>query len=358
VAVQRDVPIEISRIGTVEAFSSVGVKSLVAGEIIRVHFTEGQDVNQGDLLFEIDSRPYEQTLRQAEAALAKDVAQQQQAEASLARNTGQQKHAETVANRYEQLRSEGVFSKAQTEDMQSASQALKEAMRGDLAAIESAKASASSDKAWIDKAKLDLSYCAIRAPISGRTGSMLVKQGNLVKSNDIPVVTINQVTPIRVNFTVPQQDLPPIRAALSKRSPTVSVKIPNDPGGPEQGTLTFIDNAVDATTGTIQLKATLPNTNRRLWPGLFVEAKLTVGIDAGAIVIPAEAVQNGQAGRFVFVVKADQTVEVRPVEVKRMLGGEAIVSGSVHAGETVVTDGQLRVRPGSKVRVMNPSAVK
>lgn len=357
-AAARDVPVEITRIGTVEAFSSVGVKSLVAGEIVKVHFTEGQDVNQGDLLFEIDSRQYEQALRQAEAALARDIAQQQQAEASLARNTGQQAHAETVAKRYEQLRSEGVFSKAQSEDTAALSKGLKEAMRGDMAAIETAKANAASDRALIEKAKLDLSYCVIRAPITGRTGNMAVKQGNLVKANDIAVVTINQVTPIRVSFTVPQQELPQIRTAMNQRAPSVLVSLPNDPSPAEQGTLTFIDNSVDAGTGTIQLKATLPNTNRHLWPGLFVDVKMTVSIEKDAIVVPAEAVQNGQNGKFVFVVKSDQTVEPRTVEVKRVVGGEAVLSKGVAGGETVVTDGQLRIRPGSKVRVMNAAAAQ
>lgn len=325
----KTVPVSLQAIGTGEALSTVAVKSMVSGEITRVNFVEGQDVKKGQLLFSIDSRSYEAALKQAEANLARDLAQEA--------------NAKEQAGRYQNLFKQGIVSQQTADQFQTTSDALEAAIRADKAAIENVK--------------VQLSYCSLYSPTDGRTGSLLIHQGNVVKANDTPsMVVINQINPIYVNFSVPEQNLPEIKQRIKAGRLKVAVTIPHDPGGPELGELTFVDNTVDATTGTIKLKATFPNQQRRLWPGQFVNVILTLSSMPNAVVVPSQAVQVSQNGPFVFVVKSDRTVESRPVVVDRALEGETVISRGLQPGETVVTDGQLRLVPGSKVQIKNEGA--
>lgn len=353
VATREPVPVEIRAVGTVEAFATVQVKSQVAGELLSVRFVEGGNVNKGDPLLEIDPRPYQAALRQAEAAVARDEAQGRQAEANLGRDRAQSKNADADAARYAQLVKEGVASQAQYDQLRTTADALRESIRADQAAIESARASLESDRAAADRAKLDLSYCEIRSPVSGRAGNLLVQAGNLVKANgDNPLVVINQITPIFVIFGVPAQHLAPIRRSSSLRKLPVRASLQNDPGKIARGVLAVIDNAVDTNTGMIRLKATFHNKERFLWPGQFVDAVLTLDTESSATVVPAEAVEAGQRGQFVYIVKSDQTVELRNVTVGPTVGGKVVVEKGLLPGETVVTDGQLRLFPGARIQAV------
>jgi len=352
-AASKDVPIELRPIGNVESFASIPVKAQVNGELVAIHFKEGQDVQKGELLFEIDRRPYEQALRQAEANFNRDIAQEKQAQATLARDVAQAKNAESQAARYNKLAAEGVVSKEQNEQMRTSFQSMDESTRADQAALESSRAAAAADKAMVETAKLNLEYCRIIAPIDGRTGSLQVKTGTLIKAQaDTPMVTINQIFPAYVTFSVPEDQLAAIRKAMAQGPLTVDAYVPNDTGEPARGQLSFIDNTVDSTTGAIKLKATFPNRERKLWPGQFVNVVLTVGKEMNATVVPSEAIQTGQQGQFAFVVKPDQTVEMRVVTVGRTVNRETIVTKGIAAGETVVTDGQLRLAPGFKVEIV------
>ncbi len=352
-AASKSVPIELRPIGNVESVASIPVKAQVNGELVAIHFKEGQDVQKGELLFEIDRRPYEQALRQAEANFNRDLAQEKQAQATLARDVAQAKNAESQAARYNKLAAEGVVSKEQNEQMHTSFQAMDESTRADQAALESARAAAAADKAMVETAKLNLEYCRITAPIDGRTGSLQVKTGTLIKAQaDTAMVTINQIFPAYVTFSVPEDQLAAIRKAMAQGPLTVDAYVPNDTGEPARGQLSFIDNNVDSTTGAIKLKATFPNRERKLWPGQFVNVVLTVGKEANATVVPSEAIQTGQQGQFAFVVKPDQSVEMRVVTVGRAVNRETIVTKAIAAGETVVTDGQLRLAPGFKVEIV------
>jgi membrane fusion protein, multidrug efflux system len=352
-AASKDVPIELRPIGNVESFASIPVKAQVNGELVAIHFKEGQDVQKGELLFEIDRRPYEQALRQAEANFNRDIAQEKQAQATLARDVAQAKNAESQAARYNKLAAEGVVSKEQNEQMRTSFQSMDESTRADQAALESSRAAAAADKAMVETAKLNLEYCRIIAPIDGRTGSLQVKTGTLIKAQaDTPMVTINQIFPAYVTFSVPEDQLAAIRKAMAQGPLTVDAYVPNDTGEPARGQLSFIDNTVNSTTGAIKLKATFPNRERKLWPGQFVNVVLTVGKEMNATVVPSEAIQTGQQGQFAFVVKPDQTVEMRVVTVGRTVNRETIVTKGIAAGETVVTDGQLRLAPGFKVEIV------
>jgi multidrug efflux system membrane fusion protein len=352
--VQKAMPVEIRTIGTVQAYSIVSIKTLVNGEIVKVDFAEGQDVKRGDMLFEIDPRPYQQALRGAEAALAKDQAQIKQFEANIAKSLAQAQNAKVQADRYARLVQQGVASKEQNDTFQSSADAMLAANKADEAALESARAALASDRAAIEKAKLDLEYCAIRAPISGRTGNLLVHEGNVVKANDIALVVINQVQPVFVALSVPGQYLPDVKKYMT--SGRLKVRATAKEGGQaEVGDLDFVDNAIDVNTGTIQLKGKYSNENRTLWPGQFVDTVLTLTTQSDAIVIPAQAVQTSQQGQFVYVVKPDQTVESRSIVVGRTVTGETVVQKGLQPGERVVTDGQLRLVPGSKIREVKRS---
>jgi len=348
---QQTVPIEIRVIGTVEPSSTVQVKSQISGELLSVHFVEGGDIKKGDLLFTIDPRPYQEALKQAEAALQKDQAQLRQAEANLGRDTAQEKNAQADATRYTELAKQGVISRSQSEQYRTSADALQQSLHADQAAIESARASVASDRSAVDRAKLDLNYCEIRAPFSGRAGNLLVHAGNLVIANGPnPLVVINQIAPIFVTFGVPEEQLPAIRDRSKNNKLPVDVSLQNDADKTTRGLLTVIDNTVDPNTGTIKLKATFTNEDRILWPGTFVNVALVLDSRDNAVVVPAEAIQAGQDGQFVYVVKKDQTVESRKVTVGAAVGRKVVVQSGIAQGETVVTDGQLRLFPGARIQ--------
>jgi multidrug efflux system membrane fusion protein len=352
----RDIPIQIRQIGSVEPVAVIAVKAQISGELNQVLFKEGQEIKKGDQLFEIDPRPYQQALDQAQAALQKDIALVAQAEANLARDKAQAANARQQAKRYAGLEADGVISKDQNDTYQTTSQVSEEAVRADQAAINSAQASVVSDRSAIETAKLNLSYCYIRSPIDGRAGSLLLQAGNLVKANDTTaLVNINQVQPVYVTFSAPEQLLPEIRRYNAEHTLTVSGTGVAD--GPNRavtatGQLTFIDNTVDSTTGTIKLKATFPNDDHALWPGQFITVVMTLRTLDHATVVPSEAIQSGQKGQFAFVVKSDHTVETRLVTVGQTIDNQIVVESGIVPGETVVTDGQLRLFPGASIRVV------
>jgi multidrug efflux system membrane fusion protein len=354
VATEESVPNEIHAVGTVEASSVIQVKSQIAGELIKVAFTEGADVHEGDLLFQIDPRPYQEALRQAEAALARDTAQMHQAEANLAKDAAQSKSLEADAVRYAQLAKEGITSRAQNEQTQAAAETNRGALKADQAAIDSARASIDSDRSSVDTAKLNLSYCDIHSPITGRAGNLLVHQGNLIGANGSALVVIHQLQPIWVSFGVPEDQLPAIRRNSAGRKLEVQASLKEDSKQALRGVLSVIDNTVDTTTGTIRLKATFDNTQRVLWPGTFVNVSLTLDTQGRAVVVPSEAVQPGQKGQMVWVAKEGGAVEPRTVSVGATTAGgnKVIIEKGVAAGETVVTDGQLRLYPGARIQAV------
>ena len=320
---QKTVPVELRVVGNVQASSTVTIKSKVGGELTRVHFTEGHDVRKGDLLFTIDPRPYEAALKQAEANLQKDLAQT--------------KHAQEDARRYEFLIQKGVVARQQYDKFRTEAEALEAAVLADRAAVENAK--------------IQLGYCSIHSPIDGRTGSLMVKQGNIIKADDVNLIVIHQIVPIDVAFSVPEQNLQEIKKYMALGKLQVDALVPSNNERPEQGTVTFVDNAVDTSTGTIRLKGTFANRERKLWPGQFVNVVLTLTREPNAIVVPSQAIQTGQQGQYVFVVNEDLTVEPRPVVVGRFVSNETVVQKGLLAGEKVVTDGQLRLYPGARVEI-------
>ena len=346
------VPLQVSAIGRTEAYSTVSVTSQVEGLITRVNFTEGQYVKKGDLLFNIDGRPAQAGLAGTVANQSKAVSDQRQAEATLAKDQAQAKTAAVSAQRYEYLYKQGVVSKDQYDQVRTNAEALAAVAKADQAAVASARDSVKAAQAAVQASQVQVSYTEIRAPIDGRTGSLMIHQGNVAKANDTnPLVVINQVNPIYVTFSVPESQLPDIKRYMAAGPVQVAATIPNDSGPPEQGALTFVDNAVDPATGTVKLKGTFENNQQRLWPGQFVNVSVTLATQPNAIVVPMTAVQTGQQGRYVFVVKDDQTVEMRSVQVQRTAGEKNIIASGLSPGETVVTDGQLRLRPGSKIKI-------
>lgn len=318
---RKDVPVQVRAIGNVEAYNTVSIKAQVNGIVSIVHFREGQDVRKGELLFTIDPRPFQAALKQAEAQLAKDQSQVKLYQEQLRRYGALLKDGIVTQDQYDQIR----------------------------ANADSAGASIAADRAAIDSAKIQLAYCYIRSPISGRTGNLAVNVGNMVKANDLPVlVTINQVSPIYATFSVPESDMVELRNHLGK-GVTVEAFVTGDGGKPESGSITFLDNAVDTTTGSIKLKGTFGNSGRKLWPGQFVNVVITMTTLPNAVVVPTRAIQTGQQGQYVFVVKPDQSVEQRPVTVGVAINGDTVIKSGVNAAETVVTDGHIRLIPGVRV---------
>ena len=323
----KAVPINLSAIGNVEAFSTVSIKAQVSGELLEVHFKEGETVHKGQLLLTIDPRPYQAALAQAQAALARDKA--------VAINSRAQ------AQRYQKLLEAGISPSQEAESY--------------ISAANAADAVVAADEAAIQTAQLNLEFCQIYSPVDGQTGYLMLKPGNLVKVADVPIVVINQVNPIFVNFTVPTQFLPDIRKFMGRGTIPVEATLPNDSGPPEHGTLTFIDNNVDLTTGTIHLRGTFDNAHNRLWPGLYVDVLLTLSKEANAIVVPSHAVVPSQKGPLVYVVKSDNTVEARPVVSNRTVEGVAVIDKGLQLGETIVVDGQSGLAPGMRVEIKNPA---
>jgi membrane fusion protein, multidrug efflux system len=358
VAAEQSVPTEVQAVGTVESSAVIQVKSQISGELVKVAFTEGADVKEGDLLFEIDSRPYQEALRQAEAALNRDTANLHQAEANREKDVAQSHSLEADASRNAQLAKEGIVSHTQDEQSRAASESNHAAINADQAAIESYRASVESDRSAIDRAKLDLTYCQIRSRVTGRAGNLLVHEGNIVSANTTNLVVINKMDPIWISFGVPEEHLAAIQRSSAGRKLAVQA-IPKDTQNPKpvRGELSVIDNTVDSTTGTIRLKATFENAKRQLWPGQFVNVSLTLDTQARAIVVPSEAVQPGQKGQMVYVVKPDQTVEPRNVRAGAIHGSEVVIQEGLAAGETVVVDGQLRLFPGAHIQPVAASKV-
>jgi multidrug efflux system membrane fusion protein len=350
---QRDVPINVDVIGNVEAYSTISVKAQVGGELTKVSFHEGDSVKKGDLLFTIDGRPLEAQLSQAQANLARDTAALSQAQANLARDVANEKYAQDQATRYRGLFDQGVVSREQTDQMRSSADALAQTVLADKAAIESARAQIVADKAAIENVQVQLSYTTIQSPINGRTGSIAVKQGNVVAANTTDLMTITEVQPIYVTFSVPEAQLGDIKRYMGQGKLPVHAAPQADTGIQESGVLTFIDNSVDATTGTIKLKGTFPNEDNKLWPGEFVRVTLGLTTRPHATVVPNQAVQTGQDGQFVYVVKQDRTVEMRPVVTGTRVDQELVIDRGLEPGETVVTEGQLRLTPGSHVQVQD-----
>lgn len=348
---QRDVPVDLEVIGNVEAYSTVTVKAQVGGELVKVFFNEGDYVRKGDQLFEIDRRPLEAALSQAQANQARDQALLAQAEANLARDIAQQEYVQAQAERYAELFKNGISSRDQTEQLRANANAISQAVKADRAAIESARAQMAAGKAVLENTTVQLSYTSIRSPIEGRTGNLIVKQGNIVVSNSMDLMTINQVQPIYVTFAVPEARLSAIKQYLARGKVPVFAQPQDAEAAKEAGLLTFVDNAVDLTTGTIKLKATFPNPERRLWPGQFIRVVVRLAVQQNGIVVPNQAVQTGQEGQFVYVVKADRTVELRPVVVGGRVEQDLVISQGLRPGETVVTEGQLRLAPGSRVQL-------
>lgn len=321
-AVQKNVPVQIKAIGNIEAYTSVAIKSQVSGQIARIHFTEGSDVEKGALLISIDPEPFQATLSQYEAALAKDQAQA--------------KFAREQANRYEGLLKDGIVTRDQYESLHSNAESL--------------AATLAADRAAIKNARIQLGYCSIRSPISGRTGTVALQPGNLVKANDLPIVTINQLSPIYVTFSLPETRLAEIKRAMAAGQLKIEAVIPNEPGSTETGTISFLDNAVNPATGTIKLKGVFANKARKLWPGQFTDVVMTLASRQNAVVIPTHAIQTSQEGEFVYVLRPDNTtVEMRQVTPGVATGDETVIEKGLAAGETVVVDGQLRLTPGAAV---------
>lgn len=328
-AVSMDVPIELREIGSVEAYSTVSVTARVGGQLLQVGFREGDDVKEGAVLFKIDPRPFEAALAQAEANLDRDSATQMKAEADVAR--------------YASLVQKDYVTKQQY----------------DLAVSTAAetKAIIKADSALVKNARLNLDYCTISAPISARTGILLVKEGNLITANSpSPLVTLNQITPIYVRFTIPEQYLTNVRSSMAGRQLAVWAYIPSDTTKVFEGKLTFIDNTVDKETGTILLKGTFPNLNRALWPGQTVQVGLVLGKQLNATVVPKEAVQYSQDGNYVYIIAPGDSALLRPVILGPELNDKVVINKGVSPGERVVTDGQMMLTSGIKVRIRSSLA--
>lgn len=321
---QESVPFRLQAIGNVEAYATVAVKARVDGQIVEVGFKEGEPVRQGQMLFRIDPRPFEAALRQAEANALRDAAARDQ--------------ARSQERRYQELLEKNFVSK--------------EAYAQIRTNAATAEASASASRALLDNARLNLEYCTIRAPIGGYAGKIQIQLGNLVKANDVnSLVVINQVQPIYVNFSVPEQRLAEVREHMAAGQPMVKALAPGSEKQSPSGALIFVDNAVDPSTGTIRLRARFPNKDLVLWPGQFVNVSVALYEQADAITIPAQAVQTGPDGQYVYVVGKDMLVDVRKIEVQRTDGERAVVASGLTRGERVVTQGQLRLGPKVRVQV-------
>jgi multidrug efflux system membrane fusion protein len=354
-AVEKTLPVQLTAVGNAQAYTTVGIKSQVNGQIMEVRFKEGQDVKKGDLLFVIDPRPFEAALRQAEAALGQRQAEVQQAQANLERDQAQLDNAKVQERRYRDLVDRELIAREQYDQLRTNWAALEATVAADRAAVENAKASTRAAQANVDSARLQLAYTTIRAPIDGRTGNLLVQSGNLLKGNDDnPIVVINQIHPIYVSFAVPEQNLTDIKKFYrSAGGLKVIARLPRQQETLATGDLSFVNNTVDMTTATIQLKATFANTDNVLWPGQFLDVSLVL-TSRTAIVVPSQAIQPGQKGPYVFVVKPDMTVESRPVVPGTRLGAETVIEQGVRGAERIVIDGQLRLIPGAKIEIRAP----
>jgi membrane fusion protein, multidrug efflux system len=353
---QKDVPVEISDVGNVQAYSTNTVFTQVAGLLNKAYIKEGQDVKAGELLFTIDPTPFEIALRKTEATLDHDIALNKQAIATLNKDSAQLINAKVETQRYANLIKDGVVDQEDYDSTRTNSEALEATVQADIAMIKSTEETIRSDKTDVENAKVQLGYCTIRSPMDGRAGSFMIYPGNVIQNSVSPLLAINQIVPIYVTFAVPEQDLPRIKQYMALNKLVVEAMIPNDEKNPIDGELVFVDNQVDQTTGTIKLRASFPNKDRRLWPGLYVKVAIKLTTEPHRLVIPDPAVQVGQQGQYVFVVKSDKSVEVRPITVERTFQQDDVISKGLSLGETVVTDGQLRLVSGAKVDISTTGA--
>jgi len=330
----KDVPIQVSSMGNVEAYSTVAVKSRVSGELVGVHFQEGHEVREGDLLLTIDKAPYEVALKEAQARLERDQALARKARDDVRRNMP--------------LAEKDIVSRQSLDQY--------------VSTAEAAEALVKADQAAVENLRLQLGYCSIHSPISGRTGSLMIQKGNLVKANDEnkSLVTVHQIEPIYVTFAVPEKYLGEINRRTKEGKMEVQVYTPENSAvaEPITGVVSFVNNAVEQTTATIRLKATVQNQDRSLWPGQTINVLLTLGVQPKAVVVPSQAVQSGQSGSYAFVVRQDQTAELRIVTVSRSTNGETVIEKGLSPGETVVTDGQLLLTSGARVSVRDQAPVR
>jgi len=322
-ATQKDVPVLLRAIGNVEASEIVTIKSQISGELTKVNFKEGQDVQKGAILFQLDNRPYLAALRKAEATLARDRVVME--------------NARTNYERYRLLVKDGIVTAEQAE--------------GYRTAAESAEANVAADQADIENARAQLAYCTIKAPTSGRLGILAVHQGNVVKANDMSLVTINKISPIKVLFAVPEKELGDIKQQLAGGRVAVEAEVTGTNGFTEKGVIDFLDNTVEVSSGTIKLKGVFENPKKRLWPGQLVNISIVMNIRKDAVIVPTQAIQTGQQGQYLLVVKQDSTAELRPVTIGPVQNGNTVIEKGLQAGEQVIIDGQVRVIPGSKVEI-------
>jgi membrane fusion protein, multidrug efflux system len=359
-AVAADVPLDISAIGNVEAISSVDVKARVTAPITKVLFAEGQDVRQGELLFELDAEPLKRQIAEIEANIAKDVANEKQAESNILRDLATYKNLDSMGRRSAQLLKEGILSRESSEQAQSNAAAAQASVEADRAALESAKAAGKADTAKLQQTRLQLDYTKVYAPISGRAGAIAIKQGGLAKENDLTLVTILQTAPIYVSFSVPENLLPEIRKYNSSKP--LEIAAATSDSKVSTGRLHFIDNSVDTSSGTIRLKATFTNAGRELWPGQFVNVKATLNVERDRILVSSQAVQTGPQGKYVWVFNpADSTVTMRDISVLRtyQTPGEpekAVIGAGLNSGESIVSEGQMHLAPGARVRLLSPNS--
>src|SRR6266436_6753566 len=348
---QQDVPLQIKAIGNVEPVSTIAVRSQIEGTLMRVAFVPGQEVKKGDVLFMIDPRPLQAALSEAEANLLKSMAAVRQGNDIVAKDQATANNSRAILNRDARLIAAGVISREEYDNANAKLQADEATVRADRSSVANLLAAQKAQEAAVQNARVQLSYTTIRAPLAGKTGNLAVTAGNLVRANDTtPMVTITTSAPIYVTFSVPEQDLMRIRQYSSSTSFTTEVVIPGDEANHAFGKLSLVDNTVDPATGTVRLKATFQNDDRRLYPGQFVNVVLTLGIQSGAIVVPSQAVQIGQDKSFVYVVKFDATAEMRVVKPGAVADTMTVIDDGLKPGEQVVTDGQLRLVPGAKVQ--------
>jgi multidrug efflux system membrane fusion protein len=346
---ERDVPVDLAAIGNVEAYTTISVRSQVTGQLQDVSFREGDFVKKGQRLFSIDRRPFEAALQQAQANLVRDQALLNQAEAQLTRDGAQAEYSQLSSERQAKLAKDGILSKDASEQSRAQAEAQAAAVKADRAAVESAKAQLVAQQAAVDNAKVQLDYTVIPSPIDGRTGNLTVKTGNLVTANSSELMTIAQLEPIYVTFSVPALQLNAVKQRFGKDKIPVTVTPQDGDQTTVQGDLAFIDNAVDASTDTIKLKARFTNNDRRLWPGQFARVSVRVTTLPHALVLPNQAVQTGQDGQFVFLVKGD-VVDQQPVTVGQRVGEDVVIEKGLEAGQTVVTEGQLRLEAGTRIQ--------
>lgn len=355
-AIAADVPLEISAIGNVEASSTVDVKARVTAPVLRVHFAEGQDVRQGQLLFELDGEPFLRQLAEIEANIARDAALARQAEANIARDQANYKNLAAIATRTQNLLKEGIYSREQSDQAIAQADAAKASLEASRAAVESAKAAERADRARLMETRLQLDYTKVLAPIGGRAGVIATKQGSLAKQHDNTLVTLLQATPVHVTFSVPENLLPLIRKFQSQKPLAITAVAAGE--RPSTGALEFIDSAVDASTGAIKLKARFANADRLLWPGQFVNVKALLNMEANRVLVAGQAVQTGPRGKYVWVYDAaNSTVALRDVTVLRLYtppgqAEHAVIGTGLAVGERVISEGQKRLTPNAKVRLL------